>query len=432
MKQIKSIWATAFVLVLISSVSSGGCRESGVRLYKEGALDGYTLLSVSDWPGMATGEGGGYTALIDMSGNRVHAYPGVAAGKMLRGGAVIGGADFVLLPLGDWASLRQEARDGSTEWTFSEWEYYGDEVGWSSRSHHDFQREGNPVGYYAPGQDYVMEGNTLILAHANEHRPEISWVALLDDIFYEIDWTGTSVLEWHAADHINEFGFDEAALEEIYSLGRDWLHMNSMSWLGQNHWYEDTGDTRFHPRNIILSSRHACFIVIIDHQTGDVVWRVGPDYSEGMPGADMGPLIGLHHAHMIPKGLPGEGNILLFDNGGVAGYGGTDWYLKRYRRLYSRVVEFDPISFEIVWEYSPANGDLLGYSQMLGGAQRLPNGNTLITSGGLGQVLEVTAEKEIVWAYISVYGGFFNQVYRAYRIPPEWFPENPAGYVPWE
>lgn len=32
-------------------------------------------------------------------------------------------------------------------------------------------------------------------------------------------------------------------------------------------------------------------------------------------------MIGLHHAHIIPDGLPGAGNILLFDNGGIAGYG---------------------------------------------------------------------------------------------------------------
>jgi hypothetical protein len=32
-------------------------------------------------------------------------------------------------------------------------------------------------------------------------------------------------------------------------------------------------------------------------------------------------IIGPHHTHLIPKGLPGEGNVLVFDNGGAAGYG---------------------------------------------------------------------------------------------------------------
>ncbi|UCB52985.1 MAG: aryl-sulfate sulfotransferase, partial [Candidatus Zixiibacteriota bacterium] len=389
--------------------------------------EGYSLLSVNN-PLPMLWVWGVYTMLIDLSGKEVHDYSGVWAGKMLPGGAVLGLGHHSLGRL-DFASLNQQAWDGTLEWTFYEWEYYVGKVGWASRSHHDFQREGNPVGYYAPGQDFVIEGNTLVLAHADELRPEISRRRLQDDIIYEIDWTGASVFEWHAADHIDEFGFDEAALAEIYSLGGDWLHSNSVSWLGENHWYEDTDDARFHPKNIILCSRNAGFIIIIDYQTGEVVWRVGPDYSEGMPGADVGPLIGLHHSHMIPKGLCGEGNILLFDNGGSSGYGGTGG---KYTRDYSRVVEFDPTSFEIIWEYSPANGDRLDFSSVISGVQRLPCGNTLITSGVRGQVLEVTAERQIVWEYISPYGVLFNQVYRSYRIPPEWLPENPAGYVPWE
>jgi hypothetical protein len=296
--------------------------------------------------------------------------------------------------------------------------------------HHDFQREGNPVGYYAPGQDFVEQGNTMVLAHASEMRPGISPIRLMDDIVYEVDWTGNTVFEWHAADHVEEFGFDAAARAEIYARGGAWLHTNCVSWLGENHWYDD-GDTRFHPRNIILDSRNAGFIVIIDHRTGDVVWRVGPDYSEPNPEAAVGPFIGLHHAHMIPKGLPGEGHILLFDNGGRSGYGGPQGGLSKYTRGYSRVVEFDPVTVQIVWEYSPANGDFLPFSAFVSGVQRLPNGNTLITSGLKGIVLEVTPDRRIVWRcnYSIAYAGF--RMYRAYRIPPQWLPENPAGYAQW-
>ena len=180
----------------------------------------------------------------------------------------------------------------------------------------------------------------------------------------------------------------------------------------------------------MFGSRHGCFVVIIDHQTGDVVWRVGPDYSEGNPEAALGPIVGPHHAHMIPEGLPGEGNILLFDNGGEMGYGGPDGGAK-YSRDYSRVFEFDPRSLEIVWAYDPANGDYLRFSNVVGGAQRLPNGNTLITSGVRGILLEVMPDRQIVWEYINPFDQLLNRVYRAYRIPPEWLPENPAGYSPW-
>ena len=65
------------------------------------------------------------------------------------------------------------------------------------------------------------------------------------------------------------------------------------------------------------------------------------------------------------------------------------------------------------------------YSGFISSAQRLPNGNTLITEGTDGRLIEVTSEHEIVWEYISPYfgkQGNHNMVYRAYRLPYEWIP----------
>ena len=46
---------------------------------------------------------------------------------------------------------------------------------WMARQHHDYQREGNPVGYYVPGMDAKpLEGNTLILVHQTLHNPKVS------------------------------------------------------------------------------------------------------------------------------------------------------------------------------------------------------------------------------------------------------------------
>jgi len=327
------------------------------------------------------------------------------------------------------SAVVQEAWDGAEEWSFSEWEDHPTR-GWVARMHRDMQREGNPVGYYAPGQDFVDGGNTLVLAHSDETRPEISEKAILNDIIYEVDWDGDTLFEWNPLDHFDGFGLDAETLAEMYSLGGDLLHLTSMSRLGVNRW--DLGDSRFDPMNIIIGSSGTGVIAIIDHQTGEVVWRVGPDYSAGTPWADLGPIINMHHAHMVPAGLPGEGNVLVFDNGGGAGYPGPGGEWSQYGRDYSRVVEFDPITYEIVWEFSPANGDPLTNSlQGLGSAQRLPNGNTLIASGWMGAVLEVTSDNEVVWEYYNSYASIFKLMYRAYRVPPEWLPENPAGYDPW-
>jgi hypothetical protein len=140
---------------------------------------------------------------------------------------------------------------------------------------------------------------------------------------------------------------------------------------------------------------------------------------------------------MIPKGLPGEGNILVFDNGGSAGYGipnpGSPTGRRNALREYSRVLEFNPVTFEVVWKYSaleagfPAPMD--GYkffSSYVSSAQRLPNGNTLITEGAGGRIFEVSAEFDTVWEYVNPYfskKGNRNMVYRAYRVPYEWIPQ---------
>jgi hypothetical protein len=175
-------------------------------------------------------------------------------------------------------------------------------------------------------------------------------------------------------------------------------------------------------------------MAIIDRETGQIVWRVGPDYSKNTEaGQKLGPVVGMHNAHMIPKGLPGAGNILVFDNGGYAGYGLLGVPI-HYLRFYSRVIEFNPVTYDIVWEYERKD-DPRFYSDRISGVQRLPNGNTLVCEGSKGRVFEVTPEKTVVWEYIYPgRGGNYtnNDVYRAYRVPPEWVPGNPSGYDPWE
>ena len=129
---------------------------------------------------------------------------------------------------------------------------------------------------------------------------------------------------------------------------------------------------------------------------------------------------------MIPPGLPGAGNIMIFDNGGASGYGAPSPIALNgsgiYARATSRVVEIDAVSLEVVWSYAGPNF----FSTNISGAQRLPNGNTLITEGAGGRLFEVTTEGDIVWEYMHpVFSGArrSNAVYRGYRIPYEWIPQ---------
>ncbi len=131
---------------------------------------------------------------------------------------------------------------------------------------------------------------------------------------------------------------------------------------------------------------------------------------------------------MIPRGLPSEGNILIFDNGGEAGFGNANdacWDgVYNARRYYSRVLEINPVTLEIVWSYGDKrdfaeHSRTKFFSAICSGMQRLPNGNTMICEAASARVFEVTPEGEIVWEYIDPVGFTF----RAHRYPYSWIPQ---------
>ncbi|MDR0425360.1 MAG: aryl-sulfate sulfotransferase [Clostridiales Family XIII bacterium] len=392
--------------------------------------------------------------LIDMRGNEVKRWAGLGGfpNKILPGGYVLGNSGARKGPRAyqDQLDLIQADWDGNIVWKFNRSERVRDDGAegvWQARQHHDYQREGSPAGYYAPGQaPEALRGRTLILVHENAENPAISGHGLIDDKVIEVTWEGETVWEWRASEHFAEFGFSEAAkavLRESPNLvgeaGGDWLHINSLSAVGPNRHY-DAGDQRFHPDNLVMDARNANIMFIVSKETGEIVWRLGPDFGESEATKGLGWIIGQHHFHLIPKGLPGEGDFLVFDNGGAGGYGPPNPASPDGRnnavRDYSRVLQFDPITLEIKWQYTPVEaGSLLFtdaskfYSSYISSAQRLPNGNTLITEGSDGRLIEVTPAHEIVWEYINPHytaiGGRFrmNMVYRAYRVPYEWIPQ---------
>ena len=318
---------------------------TGTTIYKpDKCWNGYSIFRA---------EGGIGPTLIDMNGNVVKQWKGSSSPpKLLPGGYLMRGLGGDLVQ-SDW--------DGNIVWKFEK-----------AGQHHDFQREGNPVGYYVPGMDpLVNRGKTLILSNKLLKNPKISHMLLADDYIYEVTWDGKIVWEWLWNEHLDELGFSEAAKNTMYRNPKynnikgvepnDWLHINSLSYVGPNKWY-DAGDKRFHPDNVNWDSREANILGITDRKTGKIVWKVGPDYTATPALRKLGQIIGQHHCHMIPKGLPGAGNILVFDNGGRAGYGppnpGCTNGRRNAVRWYSRVIEFNPLTLELVWEY---RAGLVGY-----------------------------------------------------------------------
>jgi len=430
--------SVAAVLMLASALgrAAPSVYPTGTTIYDPArAWSGYTVLSPL---------GTQAALVIDMNGHVVKRWDGYnnSAGgpaRVLPGGGVIA-ATGARPPRQESLELVQRDFDGNVVWRFGRNEQVetgNGETIWALRQHHDWQREDFPAGYYSPEAVPATAGsNTLILTHSNHRQPGVADVMLEDDRLIEVSWDGQIVWEWIAGEHIDELGFDEDARRAIaaapgFNAARgtfDWLHINSATYVGPNRWF-DEGDRRFAPTNVIISSRQASVLAIVGRD-GSIVWRLGPDFSQSAELRAIRQIIGQHHAHVIPKGLPGAGNMLVFDNGGPSGYGRPSPIapegLNVFARPNSRVLEIDPVTLELVWSYS-SPGQF--FSTNISGAQRLPNGNTLITEGAGGRLFEVTSDGTIVWEYMNpLFTGprSSNAVYRAYRLPYGWIPQLPS------
>jgi hypothetical protein len=282
-----------------------------------------------------------------------------------------------------------------------------------------------------------------------------------DQTIHEITPNGKIVWSWNVGEHLDEFGITDEGRELLRKsyvngkTGHGFLTINDMQPIGPNKWY-DGGDKRFNPENIVIDSREASFIAIIEKKTGKIVWRLGPDFTENTADAKISNFVntvnlrptldtkvprpvdqlsGQHDAHIIPVGLPGAGNLLVFDNEGASGFPAT----RLASQLGSRVLEINPITKDIVWQYTALNSNEPVwdfYSSFISSARRLPNGNTLIDEGMNGRIFQVTPQGEIVWEYVSPYfanaplGGSqvirTNWVFRAQPVPYNWIPNGTA------
>ena len=300
----------------------------------------------------------------------------------------------------------------------------------------------------------LPNGNVLLIAWETKTRAEViaagrdpnnvSAQGLMPCHIIEVQPTGPStgeiVWEWHVWDHLiqdydsskENYGVvaDHPELVDINyvtSTYIDWMHTNSID-------YNQEFD------QILLSINNFNEIWVIDHSTtteeaaghsggnsdkgGDILYRWGNPaaYRRGMPSNQKFFL--QHDATWIGKGCPGEGNILVFNNGGS--------------RYYSSVDEIvPPINSD--GEYYLAPGSAYGptaqtwiytadpptsfYASYLSGAQRLKSGNTLICNGEIGKIFEVNSEGKTVWQYTNPYpypsaNGMFKVVYI--------YPEEPS------
>ncbi len=331
----------------------------------------------------------------------------------------------------------------------------------------------------------AWEFKTVEEAHAAGRRPDLmSETGLWPDVVLELAPRGLNgaeiVWEWHAWDHfvqdfdshadnygtlsehperadINSDGgeLSAAKLEELLSgdavalldaeegpEAADVMHFNGIA-------YNPSLD------QIILSIHDFHEFWVIDHSTttaeatgstggrygmgGDIIYRWGKASNYDRGGQRPQALYGQHHARWIEDGLPGAGNITVFNNNFPGAPG-----------VHSVVVELvPPMSSDggyilpdddqfgpalPVWTYMAPNGRAL-HSHFISGAHRLANGHTFINSGAQGRFFEVTPQGDIVWEYWTPYAGeeglphqkfltedadpYFYATFRATKIPPD-------------
>jgi hypothetical protein len=195
-----------------------------------------------------------------------------------------------------------------------------------------------------------------------EHAGDVMY----GDELVEVARNGEAVWDWRSFEVFDPRADAICPLEPRH----EWGHQNAV---------EELSDGA-----LAVSYRQLDTIGILDRSSGRFRWQWGRGE--------------IAHQH-DPTELP-NGNLLLFDNGSHRRLGGDR----------SRVVEVDPRTERIVWHYT-AEPESSFYSRNISGAQRLPNGNTLICEGDCGRIFEVTASGEVVWEYHNPF--FFHT--RAHR-----------------
>ena len=204
-------------------------------------------------------------------------------------------------------------------------------------------------------------------------------------VIAEYDLGGREISRWSTWEHLAEIKKFHKPLEldrpKVFFLPETAKRKEKTPWGGSYDYYRLNAiqvlpksplgdkDARFREGNWLISFRHGSMLFILDRDTRAIVWKcIAGDVRDSLEGQ--------HSPQLLASG-----RMLIFDNG-------------RYRG-WSRVFEMDPVTYEVVWEYSADNFFTLSQ----GYVQRLPNGNTLITESERGHAFEITHDKRKVWEY---------------------------------
>eukprot|EP00768_Dysnectes_brevis_P000965 gnl/Dysnectes_brevis/1229_a1373_2948.p1 GENE.gnl/Dysnectes_brevis/1229_a1373_2948~~gnl/Dysnectes_brevis/1229_a1373_2948.p1 ORF type:complete len:460 (+),score=167.39 gnl/Dysnectes_brevis/1229_a1373_2948:143-1522(+) len=375
-------------LVCISLCYEALVGPTGLLRYDpERSFDGYTLFTQTE-----STDPSAY--LLDMEGNVVHRwnllYPAGLHGMLLDNGN--------LLIAGSLPRERKPALFGGSGGGIYEYDWDSNLV-WSHEmlsdtemQHHTFHPRPNG-DVMLLGWEKVTREEYIELGRNADDLPEsvvyrgLAHTHVWTDFVRSVNRAGETVWEWHAKDHLG-VGYDKIDpnhfLPNNQIFNFDPTHFNTLTF------NEET-------QTVMMCSRNNGEVYHVDYKTGEIVWRFGSPaaYSQGANPSWYSDgdreLYGPHHATFLPNG-----NIQIFDNGA-----------ERVTGSYSRVVEVDPATDEIVWQYRAWISNSF-FTKYQGAAQRLPNDNVLVTSSNKGHLFEITREGAVVWDFVNPHSSLWS------------------------
>jgi Arylsulfotransferase (ASST) len=261
--------------------------------------------------------------------------------------------------------LREVDWDGKLVWQYR-----------NATIHHDFVRLRSGNTLTAEWVEIPVDLEARV--RGGVRRPREKFPRMLCDDLVEIDRDGQEVGRIHLYELLDPVKDPICPLEQRW----EWTHLNSLDVM-------PNGD-------VLFSCRSNSRVGIIDAGSKRLRWKYGAPE-----------VVHQHHASALPNG-----NVQIFDNG-----------MHRIGMPYSRVVEVDPSSSTILWEYAGEPPEQF-FSGHISGAERQPNGNVLICEGASGRVFEVTRRGETVWEWVTPFvinnqGRQRPWLFRVYRYPSE-------------
>ncbi len=383
----------------------------GLLEYEAGQQKGYVLFSPI---------AGTTTYLIDKKGRQVNSWvseynPGHSVyllpdGSLLRSGVL---DDSHFKGMGAGGIIERFSWNGKLVWSYR----LSDSL---QCQHHDIYPM--PNGNILAIVWKKMPGSALPAGSPLHSNQEV-WSEKIVEIQPE-GASGKIVWEWNVWDHLVQ---QEDSTQPNYGVisehperisvhftaqgspvqATDWLHFNSIA-------YNAELD------QIMVSSYGFSEIWIIDHSTtteqaashtggkqgkgGDLLYRWGnpSTYQRGTL-ADR-TLFHQHNAYWIPKGYSDQGKIMIFNNGidrPAGNYSSVDIIAPPMNTKTGAYILPDNQAFgptAPIWSYQDSTSFR---APNLSGAQRLPNGNTLICNGPFGHFFEITQQNKVVWQYKS-------------------------------